>query len=70
VTSYEGRHAEAEDSTSAEERTVEPAGGVRLMERPAALSGEVRLSSKSGAVRKLRKGPILMTQGLTSQGMQ
>jgi hypothetical protein len=67
VAGDERRHAEAdadaEDSTSAEERTAEPAGRDLLGEQTTVVSGGVRLSSESGAVRQPRKGPILMTTG-------
>jgi hypothetical protein len=57
VTEDEGRHAEAEDSMSAEERTAEPAGRDLLGEQTAVVSGGVRLSSESGAVRSLGRVP-------------
>jgi hypothetical protein len=65
VTGTEDRHtivwSIVEDSTSAEERTAEQSDRTRLIERNAEHSDMARLSSKSGAVRKPRKGPLLTT---------
>jgi hypothetical protein len=68
VTPNGDTHTKVEDNMSAEECTAEHNDEVSLMKQTSSHSGELRLSSKSGAVRKSQKGPIPAPTGSYQPG--